>query len=383
MKHIGGIRVRKVLVLALMAVMLISMVATSAPAKIEAELNVLTPVAKFVSDAALEGFVKWAKAKYGVDVKVSNTSKGTQVAAGMIREWGVNPQADIIWGGETVIYDGLSADGFLIKHEVPQAYLDKIPVSMGSPKPLPLKDPKGYWTGTALEPYGIVYNEGLLIRRLRSTAPETWEDLINNPKHKGQIAQCTPDNSSSSHSTYEVILQMLGETKGWEWLAKLGAYTGQFVARSKDVPSVVAKGEYALGFAVPSYMAFEEFLNGYDIKFVAPAGCYVTPEPIAVIKNSKNANAAKAFIEYLLTDEGQRLFIDRGLFPIMPAMKVEGPKGSTAELAVQFYGGRRSYFEGTVANTYDNVLADGRYDAVNKYFRDNIFAKIDELKKKY
>ncbi|HPU95783.1 MAG TPA: extracellular solute-binding protein, partial [Bacillota bacterium] len=244
---------RKVLVLALMAVLLVASVAMAAPAKIEAELNVITPVAKFVSDAALEGFVKWAKAKYGIDVKVSNTSKGTQVAAGMIREWGVNPQADIIWGGETVVYDGLAADGFLIKHEAPLALLDKIPTSMGAPKPLPLKDPKGYWTGTALEPYGIVYNEGLLVRRLRLTAPKTWDDILSNPKMKGQIAQCTPDNSSSSHATYEVILQRLGEAKGWEWLAKMGAYTGQFVARSKDVPSVVAKAEYAIGFAVPSY----------------------------------------------------------------------------------------------------------------------------------
>lgn len=374
---------RKVLVLALMAVLVITTMAMAAPAKIETELNVLTPVAKFVSDAALEGFVKWAKAKYGIDVKVSNTSAGTQVAAGRIREWGANPQADIIWGGETVIYDGLAADGFLIKHEAPQALLDKIPASMGTPKPLPLKDPKGYWTGTALEPYGIVYNEGLLIRRLRLTAPTTWDDILASPKLKGQIAQCTPDNSSSSHSTYEVILQRLGEAKGWEWLSKLGAYTGQFVARSKDVPSVVAKAEYAVGFAVPSYMAFEEYLNGYDIRFVAPEGCYVTPEPIAVIKNCKNPNTAKAFIEYLLTEEGQRLFIDRGLFPVMPEMKVEGPKGSTAELAVQFYGGRRSYFEGKVENSYDNVLADSRYDAVNKYFRENIFAKIDALKAKY
>lgn len=374
---------RKVLVMALVAALMLTSMIAAAPAKIETELNVLTPVAIFVSDAALKGFVAWAKAKYGVDVKFSNTSKGTQVAAGMIREWGANPQADIIWGGETVIYDGLAADGFLIKHEVPQSLLEKIPASMGTPKPLPLKDPKGYWTGTALEPYGLVYNEGLLRRRLRLSAITTWDDILSDPKLKGQIAQCTPDNSSSSHATYEVILQRLGETKGWEWLSKMGAYTGQFVARSKDVPSVVAKGEYAVGFAVPSYMAFEEFLNGYDIRFVAPAGCYVTPEPIAVIKNCKNPNAAKAFIEYLLTDEGQKMFIDHGLFPVMPDMKVEGPAGSTAELAVQFYGGRRSYFEGKVENTYDNVLADSRYADVNKYFRDNIFAKIEELKKKY
>ncbi len=282
-----------------------------------------------------------------------------------------------------MLYDMMAADGFLIKLDVQKALLDRIPATIGTPKPMPLKDPKGFWTGTMLEPYGIVYNEGLVTRRLRTTPPKTWEDMLSNPKFKGQIAQCTPDNSSSSHATYEVILQKYGWDKGWEWLSKLGAYTGQFVAKSGDVPAVVAKGEYALGFAVPSYMAFENFLNGGDIRFIAPPGAYVTPEPIGIIKNCKNPNAAKAFIEFLLTDEGQKLFIDRGLFPVVPEMRVEGPPGSTAELAVTFYGGRRSYFEGTVENTYDNSLSQSRESEVNKYFRENIFAKLDALKAKY
>ncbi len=374
---------KKFLLLVLVVVMIVPTTLLAAPAKIEAELNLITPVASFVSVAALDAFKVWAKANYGIDVKTSYTAKGTQLAAGLIREWGSNPQADVIWGGETVLYDMMAADGFLIKHEVPKALLDRIPATMGTPKPMPLKDPKGFWTGTMLEPYGIVYNEGLVTRRLRATPPKTWEDLLSNPKFKGQIAQCTPDNSSSSHATYEVILQKYGWEKGWEWLSKLGAYTGQFVAKSGDVPAVVAKGEYALGFAVPSYMAFENFLHGGDVRFIAPPGAYVTPEPISIIKNCKNPNAAKAFIEFLLTDEGQRLFIDRGLFPIVPELRVEGPPGSTAELAVTFYGGRRSYFEGVVENTYDNSLSQSREGEVNKYFRDNIFAKLDALKAKY
>ncbi|GAB1433042.1 extracellular solute-binding protein [Spirochaetota bacterium] len=374
---------KRLLGLTLVVILMASGTIGAAPAKIEAEFNLITPVASFVSVAALDAFKVWAKAKYGIDVKTNYTAKGTQLAAGLIREWGNNPQADVLWGGETVIYDLLASDGFLIKHEAPKALLDRIPNQMGAPKPMPLKDPKGFWTSTALEPYGIVYNEGLITRRLRVQPPKTWEDLLTNPKFKGQIAQCTPDNSSSSHATYEVILQKLGWEKGWQWLEKLGGYTGQFVAKSGDVPGVVAKGEYALGFAVPSYMAFENFLNGSDIKFIAPPGSYVTPEPIGIIKNCKNPNAAKAFIEFLLTDEGQRLFIDRGLFPVVPTMRVEGAPGSTAELAVQFYGGRRSYFEGTVENTYDNALSAGRESEVNKYFRDNIFSKLAELKAKY
>ncbi|NLM64984.1 MAG: extracellular solute-binding protein [Firmicutes bacterium] len=374
---------KRLLVMCLALLMMGSTLVSAAPPTIEAELSIITPVAAFVSTAALDAFRDWAKAKYGVDVKTNYMSKGTQVAAGMVREWGANPQADIIWGGETVLYDELAADGFLIKHEVPQELMDKVPDTMGAPRPMPLKDPKGFWTGTALEPYGLVYNHGLLVRRLRATPPTTWEDLLSDPKFKGQVAQCAPDNSSSNHATYEVILQKMGWEQGWEWIGKLAAYTGQFVARSVDVPAVVANGEYALGFAVPSYMAFENYLNGADIRFIAPPGAYVTPEPIAIIKNCKNPNAAKAFIEFLLTEEGQKLFIERGLFPIRPDMRMEGPPGSTAELAVEFYGGRRSYFEGTVENTYDNALAASRNSEVNEYFRTNIFAKLDELKAKY
>jgi len=101
----------------------------------------------------------------------------------MIREWGSNPQADVVWGGETVLYDLLAADGFLIKHEASQELLDRIPATMGTPRPMPLKDPKGYWTGTALEPYGIVYNEGLVTKRLRTTPPKTW----GRPLERSQI----------------------------------------------------------------------------------------------------------------------------------------------------------------------------------------------------
>ena len=129
----------------------------------------------------------------------------------------------------------------------------------------------------------------------------------------------------------------VGEEKGWEWLRKLAANTGIFTARSRDVPTVVAKGEFAAGFAVPSYMAFEEKLAGFDLKFVAPKNAFVTPEPMAILAGSRNPKAARAFIEFLLTERGQRVFMERGLFPMTPKYKVQGPPGSTAELAVRVH----------------------------------------------
>src|SRR5262245_41692763 len=103
---------------------------------------------------------------------------------------------------------------------------------------------------------------------------------------------------------------------------------------------------------------------------------------MAILAGARNPKAARAFIEFLLTERGQKIFMERGLFPITPKYKVQGAPGSTAELAVEFTGGVRSYFDGEVANVYDEETAAKRADALKTKFRSDIEAKWDELKKK-
>src|SRR5216110_186128 len=342
------------------------------PAPIESELNLITPVSKFIHDAALKAFAEYAKEKWKVAVKVNAIPAGTPIAYGRVVEWKGKPEVDIFWGGESALFEKLADQKLLQKVEISRESWESIPASIGKPKPIPLKDKDGYWIGTALEPYGLVYNPKRL-SRLGVAELKDWEDLLN-PKLKGEVAQCAPTRSSSSNATYEVMLSMLGEEKGWEWLTRLAANTGHFTARSRDVPTVVAKGEFAAGFAVPSYMAFEEKLAGFDIKFVAPKYAFVTPEPMAILAGARNPKVARAFIEFLLTERGQRVFMERGLFPVTPKYKVQGPPGSTAELAVQFTGGIRSYFDGDVANVYDDAVAAKRSEALKTRFRSDIEA---------
>jgi iron(III) transport system substrate-binding protein len=347
---------------------------------IEDELVLQTPVSKFIADAALKAFADHAKEKWGVRLKTNAQYAGTPVSYGRIVEWKGKPEADIFWGGESALFDKLAEQKLLAKHKIARELTEAIPASIGKPKPIPLKDPQGFWVGTALEPYGIVYHPRLL-KRLGVPEPKGWDDLLH-PKLKGNVAQCAPSRSSSSHATYEIILQVKGERAGWEWLKRLGSNTGIFTARSRDVPSVVAKGEFAAGFAVPSYMAFEEVLAGFDIKYIAPRNAFVTPEPMAVLTGARHPRAAKAFLEFLLTERGQRVFMERGLFPITPRYKVQGPPGSVAEKAVEFTGGVRSYFEYEVVGNYDEDVAQKRYQEVNERFRRDIEAAWEELKKK-
>ena len=359
---------------------LLAAAAPVAAQQVEDELILITPVAKTLTDPSLAEFARYAKEKWNVTVKTSALAAGTPVAYGQIVEWKGRPQADIFWGGESALFDKLAEQKLLAGLDLPKDVIDAIPATIGKPKPIPLKDPKGFWTGTVLEPYGIVYHPRLL-QRLGVAPPKDWDDLLD-PKLKGNVAQCAPTRSSSSHATYEVILQRDGADKGWTWLKKLGGNTGIFTARSRDVPSVVAKGEFAAGFAVPSYMAFEDRLAGFDIKYVAPKTAWITPEPIAILAGARHPNAARAFIAFLLSERGQKVAMERGVFPITPKFRVQGAPGSTAEMAVEFTGGLRSYFDMDVTNIYDDDVAQKRYEAVNTTFRKEIESVAEELKKK-
>jgi ABC-type Fe3+ transport system substrate-binding protein len=363
---------------------LIATLAAAGPAAaqtIENELVLITPVARTLTDPALADFVKYAKERWNVDVKTSALAAGTPVAYGRIVEWKGRPDADIFWGGESALFDKLAEQKLLAPLNLPKDVVDSIPASIGKPKPIPLKDPKGFWIGTVLEPYGLVYHPKLLAR-LGVPEPKDWDDLLH-PKLKGNVVQCAPTRSSSSHATYEVILQRDGDAKGWEWLKRLAANTGLFTARSRDVPSVVARGEFAAGFAVPSYMAFEDRLAGHEIKFVAPKTAWITPEPIGILAGTKRPRAARAFIEYMLSERGQRVAMERGVFPITPKYRVQGKPGSQAEMAVEFTGGIRSYFDVEVNNIYDDDKAQARYQDVNSLFRKDIESVVEELKTKY
>ena len=366
---------------ALGAAVLVGGIAAATAQPVEDELVLITPVGKSLSDPALAEFRALARKRWKIDVKTSALSAGTPIAYGRVVEWNGRPQADLFWGGESALFDRLAAQRLLAPLGLPRTVTDSIPERLGRPKPVSLKDPKGFWIGTVLESTGIAYNPKLLAR-LGVPPPRDWDDLLH-PRLRGQIVQVPPTRSSSSHAAYEVILQRDGDEKGWEMLKRLAAHTGLFAARSRDVPAVVARGEFAAGFAVPSYFAFEDRLAGYDIKYVAPRTAWITTGPTAILAGARHPKAARAFIEFLLSERGQQIAIERGLMPIVPKYRIQGQAGSAAEMAVEFNGGVRSYYHSDVVSVYDDALAQARYEAINARYRTDIEAVVEDLKKKY
>src|SRR5512140_2126452 len=80
---------------------------------IEDELNLITPVAKTLTDPTLADFAKYAKERWNITVKTSALAAGTPVAYGQIVEWKGRPQVDIFWGGESALFDKLAEQKLL------------------------------------------------------------------------------------------------------------------------------------------------------------------------------------------------------------------------------------------------------------------------------
>jgi iron(III) transport system substrate-binding protein len=340
---------------------------------VESELVLITPVARTLTDPALAEFAKYAKEKWNITVRTSALAAGTPVAYGRIVEWKGRPEADIFWGGETALFEKLTEQNLIISSTC--RWQSSIPSRKALANPI-APGPKGSGSARCSSPK--VWSITKLFERLGVPPPRT-HDLLN--PAQGQCRAVRPDAVDSSHATYEVILSA-GATPRAGMAETTRGNTGIFTARSRDVPSVVAKGEFAAGFAVPSYMAFEDRLAGFDIKFVAPKTAWITPEPIAILAGAKHAKAARAFIEFMLSERGQRVAMERGVFPITPKYRVQGAPGSTAEAAVEFTGGIRSYFDREVTNIYVDAVAQARYEQVNSQFRKDIESVWDQLKKK-
>jgi hypothetical protein len=150
------------------------------------ERYLITPVSRDVRDPALKVFAAYAKKKWNLEGKTGAIPNRTPVAYGQILEWKGKAQADIFWGGEGTIFDALSAEGLLESVNVLKKMGDEIPAGPAKPVGFPLKDPKGFWAATTLEPYSLIYQPKVL--------RVTIKDWItsSNPSSRGKSPSARP-----------------------------------------------------------------------------------------------------------------------------------------------------------------------------------------------
>jgi ABC-type Fe3+ transport system substrate-binding protein len=213
---------------------------------------------------------------------------------------------DIIWGGGVDPFIAAKEKGQLQEYIVDDEILSKIPATIAG---VPMYDPDYTWYGSALSGFGIIYNKALLeLEGLPE--PETWEDLAD-PQLKGWVGSADPRNSGSTHMVYEIILQAYGWEEGIKLATLMGANIKTFPSSSSAVPKSVGAGDVAYGLAIDFYAWSEVSKVGADkIGYVMPSGLTViNPDSIAILKGAPNLVVAQRFVEYVLSEEGQTLWM--------------------------------------------------------------------------
>lgn len=215
---------------------------------------------------------------------------------------------DIFFGGGTDNYLRLSNMGWLHAYKLPGTQLEQM---MQSFQGIPLYDAEHRWYGAALSSFGIMYNEELR-GLLQLPKVSTWQDL-GNLELIGRIGAADPRESGSAHMVYEIILQTLGWEEGFALLTKIGGNVRGFSAGANVIPTDVVAGQVIYGLAIDFYAYGQIAVVGADkIKYVVPAdGAVVTADPIAILKGAPNTSVAEKFLEFVLSEDAQKLWMLR------------------------------------------------------------------------
>jgi iron(III) transport system substrate-binding protein len=102
---------------------------------------------------------------------------------------------------------------------------------------------------------------------------------------------------------------------GWSYFEKLKADDAVAVRGNGAVLTAVASGEKAYGVLV-DFMAFNAKAKGSPVDFIFPTeGNPAVTEPVAILKTTQNPDAARAFVDFILSDDGQKLAASMGYIP--------------------------------------------------------------------
>ena len=263
------------------------------------KVTVYMPSPAGLADKLAEGFT----AKTGIEVEQFQGTTG-EILARLEAEQ-ANPIADVVilasWS------DGLSmkADGQLESYTPAEA--DKIVEGW--------VDADNTLFGYSASAVGVIYNTTVF--------PEInadWEEL-GNAEYKDQLAIPDPEKSGACKD----FIAGYVTNNGWGAIEAMAANGITVPGANKAALEAVTTGEVGALVAGVDYNAYSSKAKGEPIDIYYPAGgTIVNPRPAMILKTAPNMDNAKAFIDYLFSDEAQQLVAKAYLLPGRSDIKCDG-----------------------------------------------------------
>ena len=245
------------------------------------------------------------------------------------------PIADVIMNGGARTYI-TKKEGLLMKYVSPESKF----YGTG------FKDPDGYWTDAYLNAHVLVYNTRML---KPAEVPLTHADLLK-PQWSGKFVMV-----SKAYEWFLKIIKLQGEAKGMEFFKRLAAQKPGFRIGSSQIADLVAAGEHPLGINTYSTNIEDLKAKGAPVEWVGLDPVVATLHPIAVSAAAPHPNAAKLFVDFVLSREGMLLL--RGFKRIPSRLDVE-PMVARLTKGIKFYPSEPELAEefDKYARTFQNIF---------------------------
>ena len=231
------------------------------------------------------------------DIDVRWLDMGSQEILDRLRFERVNPQADVWFGGPATIFDRGIHDSVLVPYRPSWA------AAVGDNEAT-----DRFYYSVYRTPAVIAFNSRALTR---AEAPQDWDEVLE-PRWKDKVIIRDPMASGTMRAIWGLILvrslQETGDTtQGMAWLRRLDAQTKTYTISPALLYEKLARKE-----GLVSLWDLQDILisraKGMPLGYVFPrSGTVVIEDAIGLVRGSRHADAARAFIDYVGSKEAQLL----------------------------------------------------------------------------
>ncbi|WP_442793681.1 ABC transporter substrate-binding protein [Paraburkholderia sp. ZP32-5] len=253
--------------------------------------------------------------KTGIKVDLFQATTG-KVMARIEAESG-NPRADVLISASWDTAQDLEKRGWLLDYQSPNAA--HVPPMFKGPS----------YVAQGVSALGIVWNT-----RSGKPEPRDWSDLAA-PAYRNQVTTPNPALSGASLDLILGLQERLGDS-AWKLFSSLHANGMIVQGPNAQAITPVLQGAKAAVFGAVDYVAYGAAANGESVKVIFPSsGTVIAPRPMMILKTSHEQDAARAFVDYVLSDEGQKLVAAAWLMPARDDISTSRPKFQDLKLLPQ------------------------------------------------
>lgn len=247
---------------------------------------------------------------------------------------------DVYWSASPRTFASLARDQAWRKLALDRSGL---PERVGN---TPLGDADGSYVATEMAGFGFAVSPAALAA-LGVAAPSDWSDL-SDPRLSGQIALPIPARVGFAPPIVEIVLQAHGWERGWALWSQIAANAVLVDRGATFVTDEVGSGRCAVGVSIDFFVT-SAIANGAPLRFVYPRHTGVNPGHAAIASASPNPAGAQAFVDFLLSQNGQKLLAhpDIRRLPVRPSAYEGLPAGYFNPFAAAASGGLQ--FDGEAA----------------------------------